>query len=138
MSRVDHVEQLCDTCVMKKQKRLSFPRQASFRAKERLELVHGDLSGPVTPATLGGRCYFLLPVDDVSRYMWAVILDTKGAAVDAIKHIQAAAEYESGSKLQVLRMDNDDEFTSAEFSLYSTDEGIRRHFSASSGATRRW
>jgi hypothetical protein len=54
MLRLDHVEQICETCVMTKQKRLSSPRQASFRAKERLELVHGDLCGLVTPATLGG------------------------------------------------------------------------------------
>ena len=48
---LDHVEQLCDVCVLTKQRRHSFPQQASFRAKERLELVHGDLCGPVTPVT---------------------------------------------------------------------------------------
>lgn len=91
MPRVDHVEQFCDTCVLTKQRRLPFPRQASFRAKEKLELVHGDLCGPVTPATPGGRRYFLL-VDDVSCYMWAVLLNTKGAVADAIKRHQAIAE----------------------------------------------
>ncbi|CAO2193121.1 unnamed protein product [Urochloa humidicola] len=125
---VDHVEQLCDTCVMTKQKRLPFPRQASFRAKERLELVHGDLCGPVTPATPGGRRYFLLLVDDVSRYMWAVILDSKAAAADAIKRIQASAEMECGRKLRVLRTDNGGEFTAAEFASYCADEGVHRHF----------
>ena len=55
---LDHVEQLCDICVLTKQRRLPFPQPASFRAKERLELVHGDLCGPVTPATPGGRRYF--------------------------------------------------------------------------------
>jgi hypothetical protein len=44
----DHVEQFCDVCVLTKQKRLPFPQQSSFRAKERLELVHGDLCGPVS------------------------------------------------------------------------------------------
>jgi hypothetical protein len=33
---VDLIEQLYDTCVMMKQKRLSFPRQASFWAKDQL------------------------------------------------------------------------------------------------------
>ena len=46
MPRVEHVEQFCDTCVLTKQRRLPFPRQASFHAKEKLELVHGDLCGP--------------------------------------------------------------------------------------------
>jgi hypothetical protein len=48
------MEQFCDICVLTKQKWLPFPRQLSFRAKERLKLVHGDLYGPVTLATLRG------------------------------------------------------------------------------------
>lgn len=42
MPRVEDVEQVCDTCVATKQRLRPFPRQASFRAKKRLELVHGD------------------------------------------------------------------------------------------------
>jgi len=66
MLRVEHVEQFCDTCILTKQRWLPFPRQASFRAKEKLELVHGDLCGPMTLATPRGRRFFLLLVDDVS------------------------------------------------------------------------
>ena len=124
-----HVEQLCDVCVLTKQKRHSFPQQASFRAKERLELVHGDLCGPVTPVTPGQR-YFLLLVDDLSRFMWVTILGSKGEAADAIKRAQAAAEVESDRKLLVLRTDNGGEFTAAEFTAYYTDEGIQHHYSA--------
>ena len=46
--------------------------------------MHGDLCGSVTPATPGGRRYFLLLVDDLSRYMW-VMVGSKGEAVDAIR-----------------------------------------------------
>ncbi|WVZ70675.1 hypothetical protein U9M48_019318 [Paspalum notatum var. saurae] len=81
---LDHVEQLCDVRVPTKRRRLPFPHPPSFRAKERLELVHGDLCGPVTPATPGGRRYFLLLVDDLSRYMWVMVLGGKGEAADAI------------------------------------------------------
>jgi hypothetical protein len=47
--------------------------------------VHGDLCGPVTLATPEGRNYFLLLVDDHSRYMWVVVLGSKGGAADAIR-----------------------------------------------------
>jgi hypothetical protein len=40
MPCIDHVEQLCDTCVVTKQKCRPFPRQASYRVAEQLELVH--------------------------------------------------------------------------------------------------
>jgi transposase InsO family protein len=87
--------------------------------------VHEDLCGPVTLATPGGRRYFLLLVDDLSRYMWVVVLGSKGEAADAIRRAQAAVEVECGRKLRVLRTDNGGEFTS-----YSADEGVQRHYSA--------
>uniref|UniRef100_A0ACD5Z1Q6 Uncharacterized protein n=1 Tax=Avena sativa TaxID=4498 RepID=A0ACD5Z1Q6_AVESA len=127
---LDHVEQFCDVCVMTKHRRTPFPQRASFRAKERLELVHGDLCGLVTPATPGGRRYFLLLVDDLSRYMWVMVLGSKGEAADAIRRVQANAEAECGRKLRVLRTDNGGEFTAAEFASYCADEGIQRHHSA--------
>ncbi|KAK3137468.1 hypothetical protein QOZ80_5BG0452680 [Eleusine coracana subsp. coracana] len=130
LPHIDHVEQLCDVCVLTKQRRFPFPQQTSFRAKERLELVHGDLCGPVTPATPGGRRYFLLLVDDLSRYMWVMVLGSKGEAADAIRRAQAAAEAECGRKLRVLRTDNGGEFTAAEFAAYCAEEGIQRHYSA--------
>jgi transposase InsO family protein len=126
----DHVEQFYNVCVLTKQRRLSFPQQSSFRTKERLELVHGELCGPVTLATLEGRRYFLLLVDDLSRYMWVVVLGSKGEATNAIRRAQAAAEAECGCKLRVLRTDNGGEFTVAGFMLYCADEGVQRHYSA--------
>jgi hypothetical protein len=50
-----------------------------------LELVHGDLCGPISPATPAGNRYFLLLVDDYSRFMWVKLLRTKDEAVDAIR-----------------------------------------------------
>jgi transposase InsO family protein len=91
--------------------------------------VHGDLCGPVTPATLEGRRYFLLLVDDLSRYMWVVVLGSKGEAANAIRYVQAAAEAECGRKLRVLRTDNGGEFTAAKFTSYCADEGVQRHYS---------
>jgi transposase InsO family protein len=126
---LDHVEQFCDVCVLTKQRRLPFSQQSSFQAKERLELMHGDLCGPVTPATTGGRRYFLLLIDDLSRYMWVVVLGSKGEAVDAIKRAQATAEAKCGRKLRVLRTNNNGEFTAAEFTSYCADEGVQHHYS---------
>jgi hypothetical protein len=106
--------------------------------------VHEDLCGPVTPATPGGRHYLLLLVDHLSRYMWVMILGSKGEAANAIRRVQVAAEAECGRKLRVLRTDG--EFTAAEFASYCADEGVQRHYSApysrsrtasSSDATRR-
>ncbi|WVZ84977.1 hypothetical protein U9M48_031942 [Paspalum notatum var. saurae] len=57
---IEHVSKLCDSCLVGKQRRAPFPKTASYRAQDPLELVHGDLCGPIKPATHGGRRYFLL------------------------------------------------------------------------------
>jgi hypothetical protein len=84
LPHVDHVEQLYDTCVVTKQRHCPFPHQANYRATERLELMHEDLCGLVTPVMPGGRCYFLLLINYASHYMWAMLLDTKAVVADTI------------------------------------------------------
>ena len=94
---------------------------AKYRAMDALELIHGNLCGPIMPATNGGQRYFLLLVDDCSRYMWLQLLTSKDEAAKAIKKIKAHAEAKSGKKLRVLWTDHDGKFTSVEFAAYCMD-----------------
>jgi transposase InsO family protein len=91
--------------------------------------VRRDLCGPMTRTTPGGRRYFLLLVDDLSRYMWVMVIGSKGEAANAISRAQAAAEAECGRKLRMLRTDNGGEFTVAKFMSYCADEGVQLHYS---------
>jgi hypothetical protein len=99
------VDQICEACLAGKHRRAPFPSVAQRRSTRVLELLHGDLCGPITPATPSGNQYFLLLVDDYSRYMWAVLLPTKDGASQAIKRVQAAAERKTGLQLRTLRTD---------------------------------
>jgi hypothetical protein len=125
---ITHIDQFYDMCVLAKHHCGAFPKQNKYRMEKALELVHGDLCGPVKPATPGERRYILLLVDDATRYMWVAFLAAKSEATGAIRRIQEAAE-ECGRKLRVLRIDNGGEFTAAEFTAYYVDEGVKRHFS---------
>jgi transposase InsO family protein len=64
-----------------------------------------------------------------SRYMWVVVLTSKGGAANVIRRVQATAEAECGHKLCVLRTDNGGELTAAEFASYCADEGVQYHYS---------
>jgi hypothetical protein len=59
-----------------------------------MELVHGDLCGPITPASSSDSHYFLLLVDDCNCFMWLRTLQTKEQAASAIKLFQQVAERE--------------------------------------------
>jgi hypothetical protein len=75
-------------CLASKHRCAPFPHQAQRRATEVLELVHGNICGPIMPATPSSKWYFLLLVDDYNRYMWVVLLATMNVAPHVIQNIQ--------------------------------------------------
>jgi transposase InsO family protein len=113
-----------------KQKRSHFPDRAAWRAERALELIHGDLCDPISPATPIGNAYFMLLVDDHNRYMWVSMLVSKDRAAATIKEYQVWVEEESGCKLAMLRTDRGGEFTSKQFVNYCMAEGVQRQLTA--------
>ena len=125
--QLDRAEEFCDGCALGKQHRFPFPQVANYRAEKPLDLVHADLCGKIKPSTAGGKNYFLLIVDDHSRYMWIELLTTKDEAFRCFKKIQALAETERECKLRAFRSDRGGEFNSIEFKQYYDERGVK-HF----------
>ncbi|XP_074364620.1 uncharacterized protein LOC141705624 [Apium graveolens] len=90
-------------CLMSKQTRKRFPAQSNYRAEQVLDLIHGDLCGPILPETSGGNKYFLLLVDDYSRAMWVYFLKTKDEAFDAFKKFRAQVERDPDKRVKNFR-----------------------------------
>lgn len=128
--KVIQPKDLCPGCMMSKQSRKSFPAQSRFRASHALELIHGDLCGPITPETSGGNRYFLLLVDDYSRAMWAYLLKTKDEAFEAFKKFRMQVEKGTELKIKSFRTDRGGEFCSQQFISYCEDSGIYRQYTA--------
>lgn len=120
----------CEGCLMAKQPRKAFPAQTSWRSKERLELIHGDICGPITPSTPAGNRYFLLLVDDYTRKMWVYLLKEKNEAFEVFKKFRTLVEKETSEVIKVFRTDRGGEFCSTEFLSYCEKAGIVRHFTA--------
>lgn len=104
---VDHVEQVCEGCTLGKQHRSAFPKSSYYRAQKGLELFHIDLCGQITPTTPGGKAYFLLVVDDYTRYMWIELLRSKDEALACLKKVKARAETKLEGKLKAIRTDKE-------------------------------
>lgn len=124
---IDRVEEVCDGCALGKQCRHPFPQVANYRANSPLDLIHADLCGQIKPKTLGGKSYFLLLVDDYSRYMWVEFLTTKDEAFKCFKKVKVLAETEGRCRLRAFRSDRDGEFNSIEFKEYCDENGVK-HF----------
>lgn len=123
-------KEMCVGCLMSKQTRNSFPRQTEFHATKGLELIHGDLCGPISPETTAGNKYFFLLVDDFSRMMWIYMLKSKDEALSAFKSFRTLVEKGAEKRIKVFRTDRGGEFVSKDFTTYCEEAGIERHFTA--------
>ena len=70
-------DKLCSACQAGKQVANTYPTKAYMSTTRVLELLHMNLFGPITYKSLGGNLYFLVIVDDYSRYTWVFFLHDK-------------------------------------------------------------
>jgi hypothetical protein len=111
-----------------------FPaRSESTKATKVLQCVYSDVCGPFPVAAEGsGARYFILFVDEFSRYIWVYFLKHKSEVIDAIrKFIAESRRFTGKSHAQVitLQTDNAGEYSSNEaYELYET-QGINHRTS---------
>jgi hypothetical protein len=65
---------VCDGCALGKMHRDEFPSNTDKKKRDVLDLVHTDVCGPMQTRSLGGAFYFLLFIDDCTRYTWVYFL----------------------------------------------------------------
>ena len=58
---------MCESCILQKQKRVSFLKTGKILKAKKLKLVHTDLWGPSPVASFGGSRYYITFIDDSSR-----------------------------------------------------------------------
>jgi hypothetical protein len=68
---------ICGSCQLGKQTRAAHKKTSGIQTSRNLDLLHMDLMGPTRTASLGGKKYILVTVDDFSRYTWAILIRKK-------------------------------------------------------------
>lgn len=117
---------LCEACLAGKHTRAPFPTKSLYRSEKPLELISIDLCGPITPETKAGNKYFMLMVDDCTRFTWVSMLKSKDQALNAFKEFKCKVEKEFDLKIKCVRSDRGGEFMSHEFKVFCDCEGIKR------------
>nr|GEZ31804.1 retrovirus-related Pol polyprotein from transposon TNT 1-94 [Tanacetum cinerariifolium] len=80
-----HKEHICPLCEQRKSKRASHPPKPVPNSRQRLHLLHLDLFGPMIIASINGKRYVLVIMDDYSRYTWVHFLRSKDEVPEVIK-----------------------------------------------------
>nr|GEU92199.1 putative ribonuclease H-like domain-containing protein [Tanacetum cinerariifolium] len=84
-------DHLCSSCELGKAKRKSFHTKITLSTKRRLQLLHMDLCGPMRVASINGKRYVLVIIDDYSRYTWNHFLRSKDETPESL-HAYFVAE----------------------------------------------
>nr|KYP40553.1 Retrovirus-related Pol polyprotein from transposon TNT 1-94 [Cajanus cajan] len=77
---------ICTICLMGKQHRDVIPKKSSWRASMKLQLIHADVCGTISPASHSNKRYFLSFVDDYSRKTWIYFLHAKSETNGVAEH----------------------------------------------------
>lgn len=95
----------CKACLLGKQTRLPF-KKSTWRATEKLQLIHTDLCGPQVIPSLNGNRYFIIFIDDYTRMCWIYFMKQKSEVAEVFQKFKKWVENQSGCKIQVIRSDN--------------------------------
>ncbi|KAL5569300.1 hypothetical protein UlMin_025875 [Ulmus minor] len=123
-------DKICDACQFGKQIKSSFKSKKMISSKRPLELLHLDLFGPMRTASLGGKFYVFVIVDDFSRFTWVLFLTHKNEALQSFSNLCKRIQNEKGVSIISIRSDHGKEFENKEFEKFCLENGFDHNFSA--------
>ncbi|WVZ53171.1 hypothetical protein U9M48_004152 [Paspalum notatum var. saurae] len=74
------------------------------------ELLHIDTVGPARVASVSGKWYVLVVVDDCSRFSWVFFMEFKDEAFGFVRDLVLRLRNESHKAMRAIRSDNGGEF----------------------------
>nr|GFC49547.1 putative ribonuclease H-like domain-containing protein [Tanacetum cinerariifolium] len=125
-----HKEHLCPSCEQGKSKRASHPPKPVLNSRQRLHLLHMDLCDPMRIASINGKRYVLVIVDDYSRYTWVHFLISKDETPEVIKTFLKRITVLLQSPVIIIRTDNGTEFKNQVLKEYFDSVGISHQVSS--------
>nr|GEV82390.1 retrovirus-related Pol polyprotein from transposon TNT 1-94 [Tanacetum cinerariifolium] len=125
-----HKEHLCPSCEQEKRKRASHPPKPVLNSRQRLHLLHMDLCGPTRIASINGKRYVLVTVDDYSCYTWVQFLRSKDEAPEVIKTFLKRITILLQSPVIIIIIDNGTEFKNQVLKEYFDSVGISHQVSS--------
>ena len=94
-----------------------------------LQLVHSDVWGPALVTSVLGYRFYVIFVDDFTRFTWLFMLKHKFEVFTVFLHFKALVKNQFGSTIKTLRTDGGGEYTSNHFKSFCLENGIQHQLS---------
>ncbi|GJR17875.1 retrovirus-related pol polyprotein from transposon TNT 1-94 [Tanacetum coccineum] len=122
-------DHLCSTCERGKSKKASHLPKLVPSDHSKLKLLYMDLCRPIRIASVSGKKYILIIVDDYSRYTWVYFLYSKYETPEIIMKFIAQAQLNYKAKVCKIRTDNGTEFKNTTLKSHYEKLVIMQQFS---------
>ncbi|GJV38273.1 retrovirus-related pol polyprotein from transposon TNT 1-94 [Tanacetum coccineum] len=122
-------DQLCSSCKVSKAKRSSFKSKTVPSSKGWLNLLHMDLGGPMRVASINGKKYILVIIDNYSRYTWTFFLRSKDETPEVLKDFLTMIQRNLQAPVISVRTDRSTEFLNKTLNAFFKEEGIEHQTS---------
>nr|GEY47869.1 hypothetical protein [Tanacetum cinerariifolium] len=100
-----------------------------LNSKGRLNLLHMDLCGPMRVASINGKKYILVIVDDYSRYTWTLFLRSKDETPEVLKDFLTMIQRNLQAPIISVRTNRGIEFLNKTLNAFFKEEGIEHQTS---------
>nr|GEU59767.1 putative ribonuclease H-like domain-containing protein [Tanacetum cinerariifolium] len=117
-------DHLCSSCELGKAKRKSFHTKLFPSSKRRLQLLHMDLCGPMRVASINGKIYVLVIVDDYSKYTWTHFLRSKDETPKVLINFLRLVQRGFQAQVRVVRTNKGMKILNQTLHAYFAAEGI--------------
>ncbi|GJX15043.1 retrovirus-related pol polyprotein from transposon TNT 1-94 [Tanacetum coccineum] len=111
-------------CAMGKSKKKPHKPKSEDTKQEKLYLLYMDLYGPMRVASVNGKKYILVIVDDYSRFTWVKCLRSKDEAPDFIIKFLKMIQVLLKTPVRRIKTDNGTEFVNQTLREYYEKVGI--------------
>nr|GEZ91609.1 Gag-Pol polyprotein [Tanacetum cinerariifolium] len=118
-------DQLCSSCELSKAKKSSFKSKFVPCSKGRLNLLHMDFCGSMRVASINGKKYIQVIVDDYSRYTWTLFLHFKDETPEMLKEFLTMIQRNLQALVITVRTDRGTEFLNKTLNAFLKEEGIK-------------
>ncbi|GJU10745.1 retrovirus-related pol polyprotein from transposon TNT 1-94 [Tanacetum coccineum] len=117
-------DHLCSACALGKSSKKPHKPKSEDTNQEKLYLLHMDLCGPMRVASVSGKKYILVIVDDYSRFTWVKCLRSKDEAPVFIINFLKMIQVRLKETVRRIRTDNGTEFVNQTLREYYEKVGI--------------
>ncbi|GJW20997.1 retrovirus-related pol polyprotein from transposon TNT 1-94, partial [Tanacetum coccineum] len=111
-------DHLCSACALGKSSKKPHKPKSEDTNQEKLYLLHMDLCGPIRVASVNGKKYILVIVDDYSRFTWVKCLRSKDEAPAFIINFLKMIQVRLKETVRRIRTDNELELLMKTFREY--------------------